>query len=367
MGFLDRFKKEPEKTEKQIQAEEKNQAASVRAKSESLLAAMKKVNLFDPTGRIPQEEVQRYKIVVDNLADRLDRASASVLDTQRMDEQMVWLTEHLEIAVKEGRKDTADRIMKALMYGIGRGHEPIPPSDAAKAPQMIRERENRLGQYITTVEYSEKIDECTHSIEMQQERYDKASAQFKEAYKKVKQEMRENPHLVEMIDHYGEKVKDINADAFKLAVKYRETQKLYKDLDMLKKQMAFKETTINSCLSIIRSVENALTELATPVTQEMQDKVIQLEAEFRNHLVELQKQITELNDLSDRFNYAIDEVFSSPVMGDYIIDAAMRFQEMEDELAADEEGRKRGRELMQQQELEQTQNYENEEQQMLNA
>ena len=37
MGFLDRFKKEPEKTEKEIQAEEKAQAAGVRAKSENLL------------------------------------------------------------------------------------------------------------------------------------------------------------------------------------------------------------------------------------------------------------------------------------------------------------------------------------------
>ena len=365
MGFLDRFKKEPEKTEKQIQAEEKAQAAGVRAKSENLLSVMKKVNLFDPTGRIPKEDVQRYKIVLDNLADRLDKASASVLDTQRMDEQMVWLTEHLEVAVKNGRSDTAERILKALMYGVGRGHEPIPPSDAAKAPQVIRERETRLGQYITTVEYSEKIDERTHSIEMQQERYDKASAQFKEAYAKVKQEMRENPHLVEMIDQYGEKVKDINVDAFHLAVKYRETQKLYKDLEMLKKQMAFNETTINSWLSIIRSVENALTELATPVTQEMQDKVIQQEAEFRNRLVDLQKQITELNDLSDRFNFAIDEVFSSPVMGDYIIDAAMRFQEMEDEIAADEAGKQRGRELIREQELEQAS--ENESQQILNA
>ena len=153
-------------------------------------------------------------------------------------------------------------------------------------------------------------------------------------------------------------------DAFHLAVKYRETQKLYKDLEMLKKQMAFNETTINSCLSIIRSVENALTELATPVTQEMQDKVIQQEAEFRNRLVDLQKQITELNDLSDRFNFAIDEVFSSPVMGDYIIDAAMRFQEMEDEIAADEAGKQRGRELIREQEREQAS--ENESQQILN-
>lgn len=365
MGFLDRLVgNKPEKTEKQIQAEQKSRAAEIRGKTENLLTAMKKINLYDPTGRISRDETEKYKMVLQNLADRLDRAPVSLLDTRKMDEQMIWLVEHLEEAFKNGSPDTAQRIQTALIYGVGKGHEQIPSSDGKKIPDILRDRENRLGQYITIVEYSQKIDERRRSIEIQQKKYDQASGQFKESYARVKQEMKENPHLVEMIDQYGEKVKDINIDAFHLAVKYREVAKIYKDMEMLKGQMALNETTINSCSQIIRSEENALTELATAVTQEMQDQVIRHEAEFRNRLVELQQQITQLDELSERFEDTIKEVFASPVMGDYIVKSAIEFENMEKAIEKEKAGKARGRELQLQQKLEEE--AENQEQGLLN-
>ena len=365
MGFLDRLVgNKPEKTEKQIQAEQKSRAAEIRGKTENLLTAMKKINLYDPTGRISKDETEKYKMVLQNLADRLDRAPVSLLDTRKMDEQMIWLVEHLEEAFKNGSPDTAQRIQTALIYGVGKGHEQIPSSDEKKIPDILRDRENRLGQYITIVEYSQKIDERRRSIEIQQKKYDQASGQFKESYARVKQEMKENPHLVEMIDQYGEKVKDINIDAFHLAVKYRGVAKIYKDMEMLEGQMALNGATIYSCSQNIRSEENGLTELATAVTQEMQDQVIRHEAEFRNRLVELQQQITQLDELSERFEDTIKEVFASPVMGDYIVKSAIEFENMEKAIEKEKAGKARGRELQLQQELEEE--TENQEQGLLN-
>ena len=56
------------------------------------------------------------------------------------------------------------------------------PVTRKKSPDILRDRENRLGQYITIVEYSQKIDERRRSIEIQQKKYDQASGQFKESY-----------------------------------------------------------------------------------------------------------------------------------------------------------------------------------------
>ena len=110
--------------------------------------------------------------------------------------------------------------------------------------------------------------------------------------------------------------------------------------------------------------ENALTELATAVTQEMQDQVIRHEAEFRNRLVELQQQITQLDELSERFEDTIKEVFASPVMGDYIVKSAIEFENMEKAIEKEKAGKARGRELQLQQELEEE--AENQEQGLLN-
>ena len=74
----------------------------------------------------------------------------------------------------------------------------------------------------------------------------------------------------------------------------------------------------------------------------MLDEVIMHEAQFRNQLVDLQKQIDELEELGNRFTDAMDEIFASPAMGDYILRSSMEFDDMEREIKRNEEGRKEG-------------------------
>lgn len=354
MGVLDKVKSawKGEKEELVTPSEEKKQAAAIREASETLTGAMQALILSDGTGRIPKEAIDNYKMVIRGLVNRLDRASVSLLDTRSLDKSMVHLTQHLDIAVRDGRQDTADRILKALIYGVGKGHEQVPSGDWERVEEIMEEREKRLGQYRTIVEYSEKVDERRRSIEQQQIQHEKVKKDFEKARKKVLEEAERNPHLVEMINQYGDSVKDIHVDAYNLVVKQKEVVKLYNNLKALKQQMAMNETTIVSCNQIIRSEENALTEMAQKVEQEMIDDVIRHEAEFRNHLVDLQKQIGKLEELSDRFGDAIAEIFSSPIMGDYIINTILQYEEMEKEIKREEEDCKEGMRLMQERQQE---------------
>lgn len=354
MGVLDRVKNvwKGGQEETVAPAEEKRQVASIREASENLTNAMQSLILSDGTGRIPKETIDEYKMIIRGLVNRLDRAPVSILDTRSMDKSMVYLTQHLDMAVKDGRQDTADRIIKALIYGVGKGHEPVPSGDWERVDDIMEERAKRLGQYRTIVDYSEKVDERQRSIEHQLLQYEKAKKDFEIARKKVLEEADKNPHLVEMINQYGDSVREIHADAYSLVVKQREVVKLYDNLKALKQQMAFNETSIVSCNQIIRSEENALTEMAQKVSQEMIDDVIRHEAEFRNRLVDLQQQIGALEDLSNRFGDAIAEIFSSPIMGDYIISTILEFNEMERKIKQEEEGRKEGMRLMRERELE---------------
>ena len=58
----------------------------------------------------------------------------SLLDTRKMDEQMIWLVEHLEEAFKNGSPDTAQRIQTALIYGVGKGMSRFRPVTRKKSP-----------------------------------------------------------------------------------------------------------------------------------------------------------------------------------------------------------------------------------------
>lgn len=350
--------------------EEKKQVAGVREAAENLKNSLTAIRFVDTTGKISAEQMEEYKKVFRGLIYKLDQSQTYALDTRTLDKKMLFLAEHMGIALKAGCKDTADRIVKGLLYGIGKGHEPVPDSDVERMEEIMEEREKRLGQYRTIVEYSERIDEREKSIDLQKRKYEIKREEFQEFRDEVKKEAAAKPDLVKLIDEYGASVKDLSTDegaeAFRLVTKQNAVRKVFEDLKALKQQMALNEASIESCRQIINSEENALTEMAQKVDQHLIDEVIAHEAAFRNHLVDLQKQIKILDDLSHRFNDALDEVFSSPEMGDYMIQASTAYKDMEAELARVEAAREEGRRLMQEMENEQFNETENSREQLLN-
>lgn len=331
-------------------AEEKKQAALIREASESLKNTLISIRFLDPTGKISQEKMDEYKKTIRGLEFKLDHAQASLLDTRSIDKTLIHLAQHFGVAIKNGCEESADRILKALLYGIGKGHEPIPSSDMDRLDSIMKDRENRLGQYKTIVELSEKIDERQKGITLKADKYNKAKEEFKKAKASVEQEALDNPRLVKLINEYGAKVEAMNEDAYRLVVRRKNVEKLYTDLKELKRQMSLNEASIISCRTLIRKEENLLTETAQKIDQHLIDEVIRHDAEFRDHLVDLQKQITELDELSNRFTDALDSIFSSEGMVNYVIDSTMAYENMERELQEIEKGRLEGIRLKQEQE-----------------
>lgn len=334
--------------------EEKKQVAGVREAAENVKNALTALQFVDPTGKIPLEKLEGYKRKVQGFIYKLDQSQTYALDTRSLDRKMIYLAQHLGIAMKNGCEDTAERIITGLTYGVVKGHEPVVSSDIEHLVEIMEEREKRLGQYKTIVEYSEQIDDLEKSIALQNKKYNLKTEEFKAYRDSVKKECDENPHLVELINEYGASVRDLStqqgAEAFTLVTKQRAAKKMFDDLKALKQQIALKEANVVSCRHIIASEENTLTEMAHKVDQHLLDEVVAHEEAFRNHLVDLQKQIKVLDELSIRFNDALDEVFSSPEMGDYLISASEDFKRMEAEIAKEEAGREEGRRLMQERE-----------------
>lgn len=336
--------------------EEKKQVAGVREAAENLKNALTALRFVDPTGKISQETLEGYKRRVQGFIFKLDQSQTYALDTRALDKKMLYLAQHLGIAMKNGCQETAQRIITGLTYGVVKGHEPVVSSDAERLDEIMEEREKRLGQYKTIVEFSESIDELQKSIDLGQKKFMEKTDEFKKFRDRVKKECDENPHLVKLIDEYGGGVKDLStqagAEAFALVTKQNAAKKMFDDLKALKQQCALKEASIVSCRHIIASEENALTDMVHKVEQHLLDEVIVHEEAFRNHLVDLQKQIKVLDELSTRFNDALDEVFSSPEMGDYLISSSEAFKRMEAEITREEAGREEGRRLMQEREQE---------------
>lgn len=346
--------------------EEKKQAASIRQETEKVKNALLALRLVDTTGTIPQEYLEEYKKIIRGLTARLDNAQVSLQDTKRIDRTLLFFVQKLDTAVKNGCRDTAERIKNGLLYGIGKAHETIQECDYDKADAIMEEREKRLDQYRTIVEYSIKVDEREQTIALQSKKYEEMKEKFQKAREAVLLESKQNPHLVKLIDEYGEGVRTVDPDAYSLVVRRNGVQQLYKNLKQLKAQKVLNENAANTCRRIISSEESILTEMAHQVDQHLLEEVMQHEEDFRRRLVDLQKQMRELEELGDRFSDAVDQVFSSPAMVDFIIKASLEYDDMEKEIRRNEEGREEGRRLMQEEEQEQMYSQQEQHSQLIN-
>lgn len=329
---------------------EKKQAAAVREKTENLMNVLRSLSLTDATGKIPKEAMESYKSQVTAMAERLDRASASVLDTRRLDREMAALAQRLDAAVKDGCQETAERIIKALLYGVGKGHAPVSGEDSERVEEILEERENRLRQYKTVVEFSERVDERQRSIELQQKEYEDTNEAFEKKKKEIAEFGNKNPHLVALIKNYGGSVKNVDPGAFALLLRQQEAYNLFKSMEALKEQMSMSEAAVVSCRQIIRSEEEALAQLPDIMNDELRELVKEHEEAFRKRLLGLRDQIIELGNISNRFNDAIQAVFTSPVMEDYAMEINLRYDDLLKKLEEEERMRAEGRRLLAEQE-----------------
>lgn len=328
-------------------SEEKKLVADITGRREALRTALEKVKVADPTGKIAPEKLDQYKKLLAMLRERLVNSTVYGLDTREIDKILVYMAEHLDLAIQKGHAETANRILKGLSYGINTGHKSVLSSDAERIPEIMESRLDRVKKYRTIVEYSELVDANQDNIATQNKAREEAKERFAKIQKEVSEQIAANPHLVDQINEVGGKVnQELNPEAFELVVKKQEFNKLYNNLQDLKKQIALKEATIANCHSIIASEEAILEEMDNSLDQRMIDEVVRHEAEFRNHLVEMQKQMVELDELSNRFSDALKEIFSSPLMVDYVIGVDMEYERITKQMAEDEEGRKLGLERL---------------------
>lgn len=362
MGLKDLFKKEDPKSTAAAPApapapvpaaEEKKQVADIRQSSQSLMASLEKIHITDPTGRIPKEKLDQYAELLKALKLKLVQNHTYGLDTRNIDKIMVYMAEHFEIAVKKGSEETATRCIKGLAFGVNTGHEAIVSSDMDRADEIMEKRMDTLNKYKTIIRFSEHIDENNESIRRQTMDKDAIKEKFIVKQQELTEEITANPHLVDKIKTFGGKLnEEIDPDAFALQVKQQEFNKLYDQIANLKKQISLKEATIVNCRSLIASQENLLSEIQNTVDQDLVDEVVKNEKEFRDHLVDIQNQMRELDELSDKFTYALEEIYASPLMVDYVIKTDNKFEAIQKKIQEDEEGRKLGLERMAQLEQE---------------
>ena len=306
------FNGRKEQSQSMTGLEEKEQITSIRQETEKIKDALLTLQLTDPTGKISQEYLEEYKKIIRILAARLDMAVrldmklASHMDTRRIDQTLLFFVRKLDEAVKNGRRDTAERIKNSLLYGVIKGHEPIQECDYDKVKEIMEEREKRLDHYHTIVEYSMKLDEKEEHIACQTKKYDEMKEKYQKTREAVLLDSEQNPHLVKLIDELGESVIIADPDAYVLLVRRNDVQQMYKDLQQLADQKAINECLANNFRRTINREENILKITTHQLEQSMRPLLDpNMKMNEREQTVEVRSQ--KCGDMSEKvIHYKVD-------------------------------------------------------------
>ena len=327
--WLPGVKKAPEYS----QNAQKRKVADVRQASEELKNRLDSLSFRDPTGKIEKTDLDRYAMIVKVLAGQMDTAPASALDTRSMDRKMIDLADRLERAVRKGRSNTARYIVQALLYGIGKGHEPLLSGEEKNSEKILAGREERLDKYIMLVEIAESIDDREHSVEKMTEAIKKEAPKANQVIRDIRREKELYPDRVEEIyASGGDMEKIVRLEVLELARKFREADNFYRQVESAKRKLEMTRLEMNQMRDALKEAEEQLMVMHEDISQTLKERLEEMADESLKSLVRQGETIGQIQDTIDRFVHAVEEVFSSDKIKNFAASALDDFEKIEREI-----------------------------------
>ena len=349
MAFLDFFnkKEEPKKTDRETVSE-------VRSTTQQIAVKLAQVR-FTEGGRIPREKMDKYRATIAALTNEIDRAQILRLDTSEIDRRILYLAEYLPDAIRNGNEETADRILRAVSFGITKARRDIGSKDMERSATIVEARVRRLDMYRDVIELSRKIDDLTASMAQQDKLLEKYKADYEVCSADLKKNAALRPDLVRQLDELGFGSNQLSAGARGLDTARVRVIQLSDTIENVERQKATNEAALQQNQATINTLENQMTQADALVDEQTLDHIRKEQSLFQGEMLKLENQIDEMERLNKDFTRSLDAIYSSPDMVDRIIRHAMEYEELERKEAAKEAGIREGLEnaaILEQQENE---------------
>lgn len=379
MGLRDIFGKK--KSAEELEAEKKlsnseaqKKVSGTRSRLEQLKTTMKSINFEVLSKTVPEDRIStadfaRYRRNFDIMLGRLEKESVielTKIDTSEVDDVMLYLVEHFDKALKTGNKETADRFIDGLRYGVVNGHAEIKISDMDHAEEIMQKRLNRLEQYKTIGKLSMHVDTLEKDIKLKNKTYEEHKHNYEVLLEELEKEMAMKPMVVEKIQRLGES--NINAsdpEAFMIVSKMGRVSNLYKTLKELQQNISILGNDINASHDAITQATTSLTDSDSLVDDLTVEALKKYNDEHIGRVRKIEEESRRLDELSQRLFESMDQIFSDPKVIDSMIGKRLAFDQMMYERELKEQEREAGMKILQEREQQKLEQDQEQEQQLL--
>ena len=374
MGIMNIFKNNKKEQEPMSIQEAQVLLSDTRSKMQRLISAMEIVDFNDIRKRVPEEVIstasmmeyeRTFKIIIKRLGEE-SSAELVKLNTDSIDDNMLYFVQHFEQELRAGHKETAESYLNGLKCGVAEGHAPILSSEESKSVDIMMRRNEKLMKYKDIADLNANIDKLCKSRDNFQNKYNEHKENLRLLMEEIDKEMQIKKSIVDRIKKIGIKnVTSIDADAYTMVQKMNKSTETQKQMEDLKKQIAVLDGEINTMRV---SIENLIIFLSD-IDLKVEDEVFERMEEYRKNHDRITRGIMEntrrFEQYSEKIHNAMEQIFSDPKLIDDMIRKTIEFEETQRRLKQQQEEEAEGMKNYQEY-LANQENQENEQRQILN-
>lgn len=344
---------EKKPSENVIASLQQKKTSAIREKVEELRSELLGVSFAKASPKFEKTDLEKYENRIKKLCDTLDKVSVLDLDTREIDEDMLYLAQHLQDNLEKGHIETTKRMMDTLYYGVMIGHEAIKSSDKNKQSKIIESRTDRYNKFRDIVKISEQIDEAMRDMTKKGKEFDKLKKEFDEKYTKLEKKIKENQSAVEELNRFGADDRDKLSDkAYDLWVDQQDVVAIRNNTKELRNLMVQSREFIINQENEIRQLEITLNSVVLEEDQELTENLERYREEYVKQQREMQEAIERSRESARRFLASIEELFSARVMAPKIIKGMRDWNALEKQISNERAAAAANQRHLEEQELE---------------
>ncbi|MEE0265978.1 MAG: hypothetical protein UD936_10175 [Acutalibacteraceae bacterium] len=354
MALKDIFGKKKSVTEEK-KVEAPVVVSNTRGRLENLKTEMKGIRFDEIQKKVPEDRISvsdfaRYKRNFAIMLGILEKESViklTRLDTEEIDNVMLYMVQHFDKALKTGNKDTADRFIEGLRYGVVNGYGEIKSTDMDHAEEIMQKRLSRIEQYKAIAKLSMHIDTLEKSIALKTKDYDNHKHNYDMLLEELDKEIAMKPMVVEKIKRIGESnINSSDPEAFMLVSKMGQVSNLFKELKQLQQDIAIAQNDVNSTRSSILSATTSLNDSDSKIDDLTLEELKKYNDEHVARLRQIEEESRRLDDLNQRLFDSVDQIFSDPKVIDSMIRKTLDYEAMKREIELKNREREEGMRIL---------------------
>ena len=362
MGLLfGKKKKEVVEQPVVIREDPKKQLDATRQNMVKILTALDTINVQKIRSSVSEEQLSNAQLsefdrdlkIVKAVISKQTSSQLMLAESDAIDQELFFFAEHIENEMCEGHFLVSETYMKAIKFGISKGHEPIKESDIENKDEILNQRLEIIKHYKLIAELNRKIAAYQDSIIKLNDKLSHLQADYTEAKSIAKEEsIRHKDKYDQIIRMSPAEVATASPEIQNYAAIFSKVNELKSQINGVKTSISGMNANVQEMQRAISNTENALLSINSITTEKEREEMERVNRQYIETMKNLQDQVFEFEDLFSDLDASIDAINSDPRIIRKLLKDITAYRNIvhQDELdqKAEEEGMKNYQEYLRQ-------------------